>query len=140
MIEWREEVTVEVEERRASAFLQGASKMSARVTSRLPKWVAEERRGRSGQGQEVMSERSLGRDQSISEKMTQDDTEARKSGKDGDDGESRGDVRDMKGRHCQVIRKSKTFDVGEGGEGSKEGVIGKNKNERGEGATLLDPP
>ena len=49
--------------------------MSARVTSRpmeMPKWVAEERRGRSGQGQEVMSERSLGRDRSSPEEMTQD--------------------------------------------------------------------
>ena len=49
--------------------------MSARVTSRpmeMPKWVAEERRGRSGQGQEEMSERSLGRDRSSPEEMTQD--------------------------------------------------------------------
>ena len=46
----------------------------------------------------------------------------------------------MEGRHCQVIRKSITLDVGEGGEGSKEGVVGKNENERREGATLLDPP
>lgn len=68
------------------------------------------------------------------------DTEARKSGKSGDDGESRGDVRDMEGRHRQVIRKSKTLDVGESGEGSKEGVVGKDKNERREGAALLDPP
>ena len=75
--------------------------MSARVTSRpmeMPKWVAEERRGRSGQGQEVMSERSLGRDRSSRGDDTEFilvDTEARKSGKGGDDGESRGDVRDM---------------------------------------------
>ena len=66
------------------------------------------------------------------------DTEARKSGKSEDDGESRGDVRDMEGRHCQVIRKSKTLDVGEGGEGSKEGVVGKDENQRGKKATLFD--
>lgn len=70
----REEMTEREREILSTAFLKGLSKISPRVTLRpivIPRWVAESRRGRSGQGQLERSERSLASEESGPEEITQ---------------------------------------------------------------------
>ena len=68
------------------------------------------------------------------------DAKTRDTGERSNERESRIDVCNVVGSDSKIISESKALNVGEAREGVEKRLKGQDKEERGEGATLLDTP
>ena len=135
----REVITCLLDLSLASALAIGPDQSFLRSTflpTTIPRWVPDSARGRSGQGQTRRAKRikghlvgpAVGIATDLSLLIPRPETS-----------EKRGDGRNRVRKEGEIVSKSERTNTGGPGDVVEEWVVGDNKKEGGEGATLFDP-